>query len=549
MLSVLFFQHMSWVGWLVILVLLGPTLFIVTAVYNLFFHPLSHIPGPFWGRASGIPSWYHTLRGKRHIWLWQQFQIYGDKIRPAPNTVLFCDPDSYVDIYSMKSNVRRSPFYTALNPKHGETTTLTTIDVAEHAKKRKILNVCFTEKSIRAASFFIISHVDRWHQIIEEGIDSGCGWSSSVDFSHQVDALILDIMGDLCFGKSFGVKEPGDNPLKEVPHCIAEYMQFYYPMCHSPFLKLLLWLKPRGLDRLVELVSPPAVQKYNEFIHNSVTSRIAMQKEQANKPEEERRQDMFYFLYEAQDPDTGLRAYSDNDLRAESNLLLIAGSDTTAISLSGIFFYLTGDSWRYQKLVNEILTTFDAVEDIVHGPKLLGCKYLKACVDEGMRLTPPGPSEVPREVLPGGIQIKGEYYPARTIVSTVNWATSRNQEVYGDPEVFRPERWIVDSSTGVTQEEVSRIRVNFHPFLTGPGNCIGKNLATMEILIIVARTLFRFDVQRVPGSTLGCGAPELGWGARDRRQLQLGDAYLSLRHGPEVQFRKRTSTLSEAKAR
>jgi cytochrome P450 len=312
-------------------------------------------------------------------------------------------------------------------------------------------------------------------------------------------------------------------------------------------LKLLLWLKPRGLDRLFGLITPPAVRRYNEFIHSSVTNRIALQKEQSKKPEEERRQDMFYFLYEAQDPDTGHPAYNEDDLRAESNLLIIAGSDTTAISLSGIFFYITGDPWRYQKLVDEILTTFDSPEEIVHGPKLLNCKYLKACVDEGMRLTPPGPSEVPREVLPGGIQIKGEYYPAGTIVSTVNWATSRNQEVYGDPEVFRPERWIVDESTCVTKEEVSRIRVNFHPFLTGPGNCIGKNLATMEILLIVARTLYRLDVRRSPGSTLGCGAPELGWGARDRRQLQLGDAYLSLRHGPEVQFRRRASALSEIK--
>ncbi|KAH8702535.1 cytochrome P450 monooxygenase-like protein [Talaromyces proteolyticus] len=536
------------IEWLEILFLLGPLLFVATATYNLFLHPLAHIPGPFWGRASGIPSWYHALRGKRHIWLWQQFQIYGDKIRPDPNTVLFCDPDAYADIYGMKSNVRRSPFYEAFKRNEREKTTLTTIDVAAHAKKRRILNIAFTEKLVRAASGFIIKHVDRWNQLIMDEIDSDSEWSAPVDFSHKVDALIFDIMGDLCFGKSFGIKEPGDNPLKEVPHCIAEYMRFYYPMCRSPFLKLLLWLKPRGLDRLFELITPPAVQKYNEFVYSSVTSRIALQKEQAEKPEVERRQDMFYFLCDAKNPDTGLPAYDEDELRAESSLLIIAGSDTTSISLSGIFFYLTGDPRRYQNLVNEILTTFDCPEEIVHGPKLLSCQYLKACVDEGMRLTPSGPSELPRQVLPGGIQIKGEYYGPGTIVGTVPWANSRNQEVYGDPDIFRPERWIVDESTGVTKEEVSRIKANFHPFLTGPGNCIGKNLALTEILITIARTLYRLDVRRAPGSTFGGGAPELGWGARDRRQLQLGDAYISLRQGPEVQFRKRASALSETKS-
>ncbi|KAG6353515.1 hypothetical protein INS49_005476 [Diaporthe citri] len=129
--------------------------FFARALYNLFLHPLAHVPGPLWARASGIPSWYHASTGKRHIWLWQQFQIYGPIIRPGPNTVLFSDPQAYADIYGMKSNVRRSPFYTALQRKSNESTTLNTVDVAEHARKRKLLSLCFTDKSLRASSDFI----------------------------------------------------------------------------------------------------------------------------------------------------------------------------------------------------------------------------------------------------------------------------------------------------------------------------------------------------------------------------------------------------------
>lgn len=246
-------------------------------------------------------------------------------------------------------------------------------------------------------------------------------------------------------------------------------------------------------------------------------------------------------MCEARDPETGRPAYDEDTLRAEANLLIIAGSDTTAISLSGIFFYLTDDQVRYQKLVNEIRSTFESADDIVHGPKLLACTYLQACIDEGMRLTPSGPSELSRQVLPGGLEVRGEWFPPGTIVGTSPWANSRNQDIYRDPEVFRPERWIVDEAAGNTAAECAKIRKNFHPFSLGPGNCVGKNLAMTEIMIVVARTLHRLDMRRAPGSTLGCGAPELGWGARDRRQFQLNDAYISLRHGPEVQFRKRTS--------
>jgi cytochrome P450 len=289
----------------------------------------------------------------------------------------------------------------------------------------------------------------------------------------------------------------------------------------------------------LEYVLPPAIRKFNAFTKDSVTERISLQKAQAEKPEAEQRQDLFHFLCEARNPDTGVPYYNESELLGESGLLIIAGSDTTSISLSGIFFYLTGDQWRYQKLVDEIRSTFSSAEDIVFGPKLQGCVYLKACVDEGMRLVPAGTCELPRQVLSGGIQIMGEHYPAGTIVGTAAWPTSRNQLVYGDPEVFRPERWIVDDSTGVTKEAVARARSNFHPFSTGPGACVGKNIAMAEILITTARTLYRLEVRRAPGSKFGGGSPELGWGARDPNQMQLRDAYVAVRQGPEVQFRKR----------
>lgn len=198
----------------------------------MFFHPLAHIPGPLLARASGIPSWYHALRGKRHVWIWQQFQVYGSRVRTEPNTVLFCDPEAYRDIYGMKSNVRRSKFYTAWRRSERDQTTLNTVDVAEHARKRKLLNLCFTEKTVRTASEFIIRHVGRWNELLVQ--DCGAEWSKPVDFAAAVDALVFDIMGDLCFGKSFDIKEPGANPLKDVSHNITEYMQFYYPVSPPP---------------------------------------------------------------------------------------------------------------------------------------------------------------------------------------------------------------------------------------------------------------------------------------------------------------------------
>lgn len=535
-------------------------------IYNLYFHPLSHIPGNFWARATGVPSWVAAFSGKRHVWLWEQFQTYGSPIRPEPNTVLFCDPEAYADIYNMKANVRRGRFYEALQSKTEEKTTLTVVDVAEHSRRRKFLNICFSDRMVREACQFVCHHVDRWNEILVQDIAESGEWSTSLNFSHSIDTMVFDVMGDLNFGASFDIKEPGDRPFKEVPQLIAQYMTFYYPvckidifsnselhsspfylslsftnvpslqMCRSPLLSLLLWLKPRGLERVLDIISPPAIRQYLSFLDESVKKRLALEEEQQILSEQKQRKDIFHFLYKATNPSTGLKAYGLQDLISEASLLVVAGSHTTSASLAGIFFYLTADPPRLQKLEREILSKFESLHDIVHGPTLAECTYLRACVDEGMRLTPAGPCEMPREVLKGGIYVKGRYYPKGTIIGTSIWCDSRNEEVYGDPRVFRPERWIVNESEGVSQDDVARAKANFNPFAAGPGHCVGKAFALSEIMITIARTLYRLEVRRTPGSILGGHCCSTGCSG----EMQLVDSYITLLEGPEVQFRKRT---------
>lgn len=310
----------------------------------------------------------------------------------------------------------------------------------------------------------------------------------------------------------------------------------------SPFVELLILLKPRGLDKLIELIIPGTIKEHYQFVENAVQKRLEQQRKREINNEPIEREDMLHFLCSAKDPDTGEPAFGFKDLLSEANLLIMAGADSTTIIISSFFFYLTHNRRVYLKLIKEIRQNFASAEDIVHGPSLLtDCKYLRACIDETLRLTPGAPSEFPREVLPGGATIEGDHYPAGVIVGTPHWAMGRNEDHYGDAYTFRPERWIVsdDLESLNTEEDVRRLKHGFHTFLKGPGDCVGQKLAMLQISIVIARTLWRMEVRLAPGTKLGAGNAKLGWGLRDPRQYVTGDAYIALHEGPMVQVRPR----------
>jgi cytochrome P450 len=305
---------------------------------------------------------------------------------------------------------------------------------------------------------------------------------------------------------------------------------------------LLLWLKPRGLDSLMHMAMPTPIRTYFDFTARLALERIATERALCLKNLPSPRKDMFHFLCTARDPDTGSFALTPDDLIADANLLIVAGSDTSSTTVAGLFFYITRHPRVYAKLVREIVQNFGDVEEIGRdADSMARCVYLRAVIREVMRLCPPGPSEVERTILKGGTVIAGERYAEGVVVGVPLWSLSRNEDVWGDAERFRPERWIVsDHEDGFNSvEEVNRLKRSYHPFSKGVGACLGQKMAMLQICIIVARTLWRYDVKNAEGQNVGEGKPELGWGRRNRGHMQFRDAYIGLREGPIVQFKKR----------
>jgi cytochrome P450 len=250
------------------------------------------------------------------------------------------------------------------------------------------------------------------------------------------------------------------------------------------------------------------------------------------------RKDFFYWLLQARDSETG-RGFTTDELWGESNLLIIAGSDTTSTALAGAFFYLVHNETALKKVTEEVRSAFEGVDDIVSGPKLSGCTYLRACIDEAMRLSPPVAGGLPRAVLPGGITIDNHEIPPGADVCVPHYAIHHNEEYFPDAFEFRPERWIRDQAPVNLANKLDVAHAAFCPFSVGPRGCVGKGLAYVELSVTLARVLFVFDMRLTPGTSVGEGRPDLELGRRRTMEFQLKDTFTSLKDGPVVQFRKR----------
>ncbi|KAF4629539.1 hypothetical protein G7Y89_g8609 [Cudoniella acicularis] len=504
-----------------------------SVIYELYFSPLAKIPGPFLAKITGWTSFYYALTGYRHIWIWQCHQIYGPIFRFAPNGVLVNTATGYHSINNYKANVKRGKLYEMgpRNAKHISTFNLT--DKNAHSKRRRILNAIFSDAATRSTENFIIQNVDRWCELLLGKNDKE--WSEPLNFSTKFSELMLDITGDLAFGKSFSIKEPKQHPLKDMPMYMEKHVMFIYPSAQSPLMDIWVWLKPRGLNNLLRRFRPEPTRIFEEFVDNIVRERTDLElklQEEAKEESENSKKDLFHYILNAKDAETGRAAYSPDEINAEAALLIQAGGETTSAALCSTFFYLIRCPRAYKRVTSEVRNTFASADEIQGGAKLSSCHYLRACIDEAIRMTTPGPGERPRVALDGGLHVDGHFIPKGTRVGSSSWALYHKEEYFGDAWTYRPERWIVDEENGVTTADVALAQSAFHPFSIGLYNCVGRQVAWQEMLITTAKILHQMDVRVPPGDSTGGGAPELGWGRRNKNHYHIRDAFVAIKNGP-----------------
>lgn len=290
------------------------------------------------------------------------------------------------------------------------------------------------------------------------------------------------------------------------------------------------------------MLAPKSISTFTRFIESNLSSRIAKEQGEAEKGVDSAdvRKDMFHHLFQAKDPLTGGPGYTIDELFEETSLLVAAGSDTTSTVVPAMFFYMIRNPETYEKLTSEIRKTFKNVDEIHTSPQLASCRYLRAFIDETMRMNPPVSGDLTREALAGGITVEGQYLPKGTIVGVSRYALHHNEATFPDSFKFQPERWMAEEQKEVSAPaNVAAHESGFAPFSMGPRGCPGKNLAYLEMSITMAKVLYLYDVQAMEGNDLGAGKPDQILGRQNKQVYQTWDSFISIRQGPVVQFRAR----------
>ncbi|EFX03415.1 benzoate 4-monooxygenase cytochrome p450 [Grosmannia clavigera kw1407] len=505
------FQVVHLTYWLKAIFAMLSTYVVSLVFYRVFFHPLANYPGPFLAKVSNAYMLYYAWKGERHIEFWRLHEKYGNAVRFAPNSLSFNSNSALKEIYGFRANVRKSEFYDAFV--HPAPNTHNTREKDIHARKRRVLSQAFSDGAIKEMERYILANIRIFCDEIgcdaSHSFASSQEWSSPRNMADWCNYLAMDILGDLCFGKAFR--------MLECPYAInlVGIAAQRHLLCGTmPIIDRL------GLDKVLFHRISEGRAKYMEYSRAQLGIRTKL-------GDEADRRDFFYHLLKSPRSRDGGRVH------------IIAGSDTTSTAMAATLFYLTRNTMVLARVTREVRSVFSTVEDIRQGSQLTGCTYLRACIDEAMRLSPSVGGLLPREVLAGGIQIGTDLIPEGTVIGTPHYAIHHNTEYFPEPFSYLPERWAKVS----TEEEVSRAQSAFCPFSIGPRGCIGKGLAYVEMTTALARVLFLYDMQRAVGIVdPGEGNPHAAWGRHRPEEFQLVDTFTSLKNGPMIEFRARMHT-------
>jgi len=193
-------------------------------------------------------------------------------------------------------------------------------------------------------------------------------------------------------------------------------------------------------------------------------------------------------LFSKMVPEDGSQQLPDSLIVSEAANVIIAGTDTTAMTLTYLVYAVLKDDATRQRLVAEV----EAGPEHPTWEQLENMPYLNNVIQETWRRYPAVPGTLPRVVPTQGATFGKFFVPAGTVVSTQAWTFQRDATVFENPLGFNPDRWL--NPTPAMKEHIM--------VFGGPARlCVGQNIARLELLRAVAKFFRECGNTRLAAST------------------------------------------------
>lgn len=182
---------------------------------------------------------------------------------------------------------------------------------------------------------------------------------------------------------------------------------------------------------------------------------------------------------------------NDRQIRDELITMIIAGHETTALTLTWLFYLLATHPGVTEQLQTELSTVLAGKAPTVSD--LPNLRYCNAIVKETLRLYPAAWGLARR--LTASAEIGGYLIKKGKTVVLSPWLTQREERYFSQPERFQPERWL-------TNLEKQLPKYAYFPFGGGPRVCIGQSFAQMELMVVLATIGQQCRLELVPNQLI-----------------------------------------------
>ncbi|KAF9443296.1 cytochrome P450 [Macrolepiota fuliginosa MF-IS2] len=461
------------------------TYILIRAIYNLFFSPLSAIPGPWYAAVSNLWLNIHVIRLRQCKTIQELFEAYGPVVRVGPNKIVFRDISTMRTVYSLHK-FDKSTYYKSLLTNDNDHA-MTTLNHAHHIIRRRGYAPHYTPANV--AKFQPEMHESMCEVLnVLDNIAGKASTECLTLFRH----LMVDVVVSSSYGYRLGavtkwamdVEDPLSTAINDFPkRGILRSIVLAWAwklVCRFPNVR---WRRMCDSDKIMA-----------EFVSSRVYEMRAQMN--AGKIGESEKIPMLQRLLQYR--------YSSNELMPDHDIIsecmghLIAGSDTSSTSLSYFFWELSRRPDILKKLqieIDEVMPDSRAIPDI---SVLQELPYLNAFIKEGLRVYTAAPSllerVVPNSTAKNGARdeifdLMGYALPPGTVVSTQAWSMHRDSSVFPSPDTFLPERWLECS-----QAELANMTQHMMPFGTGTRVCGGQNLAQVMLRIAIATITKNFNI-------------------------------------------------------